>query len=371
MLPANRSASVLLPRSILFRKKQRIVAIPVCNEAEHIIPCLLALAAQTCLPDKVVLWINNTTDDTVNQATALTDRLPFELKTVSVTYDETKASAGVARRDAMAHAAKTASPDAILLTTDADSEVSRDWIDSILASFIRYPVEAVFGRVLLSPEDHAKIPFRLHEDEKTEQAYGAVLDQIRLLLSPEPHDPWPRHLEHSGASIAVTHQAWRKVGGIPNIPSGEDREFYRALRRKGIPVRHAPEVTVYVSARLQGRARGGMAETLARRLIAPDEYIDDAFEPVSRRMLRIRRELAYCQGSRSSRTKPPYPEFPSIPISRNELHRHHDRALRVLSLLRRMKQSSPENFQRTIVDQYDIPHPALTDQGSSAFRDRP
>ncbi|MFT8719936.1 glycosyltransferase [Acetobacter sp.] len=365
-LSISESDPAFLRRQSLFWKKQRIVTIPVCNEEEHIIPCLLALAVQKPLPDRVVLWINNTIDSTYDKALSLTDRLPFELKIVSVFYEPSVASAGIARRDAMAYAAKTASPDAILLTTDADGTVAKDWIENILAAFIRYPVEAVFGRALLLPKEYRKIPFHLHEDEKKEQAYGALLDQIRLLLNPEPHDPWPRHLEHSGASIAVTHQAWKKVGGIPLLPSGEDRQFYRALRQNGIPVRHAPEVKVYVSARLQGRAHGGMAETLARRLIAQDEYIDDAFEPVSRHLLRLRKERAYWHESHSSFDEKPYPELPTFPIRRNELALHHERALRVLNCLRQMTRH-PSTHKTTA--RYDSPHPALPDQATTFFHD--
>lgn len=370
VLPVIRTDTVALSRELLFWGKPRIVAIPVCNEDEHIVPCLLALATQKHLPHRVVLWINNTPDETENRAHSLIPSLPFELETVTVCYPPAMASAGKARRDAMAHAAKTASPDAILLTTDADSEVASDWMDSILEAFIQYPVEAVFGRVLLLPEEYKKIPPHLHEDEKLERAYGAILDQIELLLSPEPHDPWPRHLEHSGASIAVTHAAWRRTGGIPNVPSGEDRAFARILRQNGIAARHAPQVQVYVSARLQGRARGGMAETLTRRLIAQDEYIDDAFEPVSRRLLRLRRERTYWQ-SQSSCLDISYPDLPVVCIRRNDLQQHHERALRVLKRLRQMKQCLPKRFPIETAGQYDIPFPALTAPESSVFPDRP
>ncbi|WP_228124378.1 glycosyltransferase [Gluconobacter vitians] len=346
-------------------KKQRIVAIPVCNEEEHIAPCLLALAAQKTLPDKVVLWVNNTTDDTCNRARSLIDRLPFELDIVAVSYDPALASAGLARRDAMAYAAREASPDAILFTTDADSEVASDWIENTLAAFAHYPAEAVFGRVLLMPEEYSKIPLHLHEDEQAERAYGALLEQIGLILCPEAHDPWPRHQEHSGASIAVTHEAWRRTGGIPHVPSGEDRAFYQALRRNGIPVRHDLEVSVYVSARLQGRAQGGMAETLARRLITQDEYIDDAFEPVSRRLLRIRREQAYWNADQYSFPMQSYPDMPLVHIRRQDLPRHHERARRVLNVLRQLKCRFPEGLQTGTAGQSDIPLHALTDQTAS------
>lgn len=370
VLPLINTDPVSLSRQFLFWQKLRIVAIPVCNEQEHIIPCLLALAAQKHLPHRVVLWINNTTDETDNRAHSLAHRLPFKLETVTVSYPPSIASAGQARRDAMAYVAKTASSDAILLTTDADSEVAGDWIDSILKAFIQYPVEAVFGRVLLLPEEYRKIPPHLHEDEKLERAYGAILDQIGLLANPEPHDPWPRHLEHSGASIAVTREAWNRVGGIPGVPSGEDRAFAKVLRQNGMAIRHAPQVKVYVSARLQGRARGGMAETLARRLIAQDEFIDDAFEPVSRRLLRLRRERTYWQ-SQSSCLDISYPDLPVVCIRRNDLQQHHERALRVLKRLRQLKQRLPKKFPIETAGQYDIPFPALTAPESSVFHDRP
>ncbi|GAC88181.1 glycosyl transferase [Gluconobacter thailandicus F149-1 = NBRC 100600] len=351
--------------------RQVIIAIPVCNEEEHIIPCLLALARQNTLPDKVVLWINNTTDQTYDQAHSLINVLPFELEMVRIVYPETLASAGSARRDAMAFAAQGASPDALLFTTDADSEAAEDWVNRTLDVFARYPVEAVFGRALLLPSEARKIPFHLHEDERAEQAYGALLEQITLLIHPEPHDPWPRHLEHSGASIAVTHQAWRKVGGIPCVPTGEDRQFYQALRRHGVPVRHAPEVIVYVSARLTGRAKGGMAETLARRVLAQDEYIDEIFEPVSRRLLRIRRGSLYNHLNLANTLEYSASDLNSVRIPRNELSKHFARAQRVLDYLRHTKRSFPDDFLQKPACQFDTPHFVRPYQAASNVLDMP
>lgn len=351
-------------------ERQIIIAIPVCNEEEYITPCLLSLARQSTLPEKVILWVNNTTDRTCDRINSITNTLPFELEIVEVTYPQALASAGLARRDAMASAARYASPDALLLTTDADSEVAEDWIDRTLEAFARYPVEAVFGRALLLPSEARKIPFHLHEDERAEQAYGALLEHITSLLHPEPHDPWPRHLEHSGASIAVTYQAWRKVGGIPRVPTGEDRQFYQALCRQNIPVRHAPEVVVYVSARLAGRARGGMAETLARRLLAQDEYIDEIFEPVSQRMLRIRRKLLHNQLSLTNSLGISATEVPLVRIRRDELSRHHKRAQRVLTWLKQEKHHLPHDLPWSADDQFDTPPLALPDPVASDIHDR-
>jgi hypothetical protein len=101
------------------------------------------------------------------------------------------------------------------------------------------------------------------------------------LLDPDSFDPWPRHTEHSGASLAVTLEAYRRAGGIPPVPIGEDRAFVEALRRVDARVRHSPAVRVVVSGRTIGRAAGGMADTIRRRLTKPDETLDERLEPAS------------------------------------------------------------------------------------------
>lgn len=319
-----------------FLNRPRIVAIPACNEGDYIAPCLLALAGQRgARPHKVVVWINNTYDDTYQKADSVRGALPFELELVRTVYDPGAAHAGRARRDAMAAAALNAPDNALLFTTDADGQVAMDWMQRTLEAFLQYDAEAVFGRALLLPSEAEKIPAHLHEDENEEQSYGALLDQIAALLDPDPHDPWPRHAEHSGSSIAVTKDAWERSGGIPLVSVSEDRKFYAALHRAGCMVRHALDVKVYVSARLVGRARGGMADTLARRTIAQDEYVDNALEPVSQRMLRIRKDILrrYSYHIEHQDMLTLAEEFAGI--LRKDLPLHYQRALRVLEFLSR------------------------------------
>src|SRR6201999_3878982 len=90
---------------------------------------------------------------------------------------------------------------------------------------------------------------------------------------------WPRHQQHSGASIAVTATALRRAGGPPAVPNGEDRALIEKLRLADTKISHAPEVSVSVSGRLDGRAAGGMADTIRRRLVSPDIFADAALEP--------------------------------------------------------------------------------------------
>jgi hypothetical protein len=101
------------------------------------------------------------------------------------------------------------------------------------------------------------------------------------MLDPESHDPYPRHTEASGASLAVTVDAFHMAGGIPPVPSGEDRQFVRKLWSMDKRVRHDPRVMVTVSGRLEGRAQGGMADAMRRRLVRQDEFTDEQVEPAA------------------------------------------------------------------------------------------
>lgn len=256
-----------------------VVAIPVRNEAQHIGPCLRALAAQRGASlSHVVLLLNNCTDGTCGVVRALAPSLPFGVVVARRTYPAPIAHAGTARRAAMQVAAGLAGPDGIVLTTDADGRVAPDWLARTLAA-LGTGVDVVCGRALIDPEEARLIPAHLHEDDRMETAYATLLDRIHDLVDPDPHDPWPRHTEHSGASIAVTVAAWRRAGGVPAVPLGEDRAFLRALRHVDAAIRHAPDVTVCVSGRIAGRARGGMADTMARRMVRQDEMLDDSLEP--------------------------------------------------------------------------------------------
>lgn len=270
-----------------------LVAIPVKNEAERIGACLGALAAQRgAAADAVVLVVNNTRDNSADVARALRPSLPFALEIIEHCFPPALACAGQARRMAMERAASLAGDSGALLTTDADGQVPPDWLALNLAH-LRAGIEAVAGRAELFPADAARIPARLQEDDARECAYAAVLDEIAALVDPDLWDSLPRHSEHSGASIAVTLDAYRRAGGMAAAPLGEDRAFFAALRRVDARVRHAPEVRVLVSGRIQGRAPGGMADTIRRRLVRPDDWLDDALEPAAAavRRVRMRRRL--------------------------------------------------------------------------------
>lgn len=270
-----------------------VIAVPVKDESERIGACLAALVGQAEVQaDAIVLVVNNTSDTTAAVARGFAGSMPVEV--IEIEFPPERASAGAARRMAMERAAALlgasgAGEGGVLLTTDADGRVPRDWVAANLFH-LRRGVDAVAGRAVLEPAEAAAIPDRLHEDDALECAYAAALDEIASRVEPQVWDPWPRHTEHSGASIAVTLAAYRAVGGMPAAAIAEDRRFFVALAAAGMRIRHAPEIVVTVSGRTMGRAEGGMADTIRRRLQRADPYLDDALEPAMDFWRRLRGE---------------------------------------------------------------------------------
>ena len=257
-----------------------IIAIPVRNEVDRIGSCLAALAAQTRPPDTAVLLFNNCDDGSDVEARRMSRHVPFSLKMISVQWAPGRANAGNARRVAMRHAGNIAGGRGALLTTDADAVVNNDWVSRNIEA-LAAGADAVCGRIVLDPVEALAIPNHLHADDQLESELLDLLDEIAFTLDPDPHDPRPRHVQASGASLGVSTDMFCRVGGVPKVASGEDRALVHALRLMDARVRHDAGIEVVASGRLDGRAPGGMADTISRRMRQQDEYADDLVEPAA------------------------------------------------------------------------------------------
>jgi cellulose synthase/poly-beta-1,6-N-acetylglucosamine synthase-like glycosyltransferase len=257
-----------------------VVAIPARDEAERVEACLIALNEQNQCPDAVVLLLNNCSDETETIARSMASDFGFHLDVISRELPPHQANAGHARRMAMALAAERAGSGGVLLTTDADAVVPPDWVSGNLAA-LRYGADVVCGQAVVDRIEAEMIPALLHADDVQERRSIGLLDDLAWALDPEQHDPPPRHTEASGASLAVWAEAHRRVGGIPAIAAGEDRAFVRALWMMDARVRHDPAIRVVVSGRVMGRAEGGMADAIRRRMVQQDEFTDELVEPAA------------------------------------------------------------------------------------------
>ena len=280
-----------------------IVAVPVHDEQDHIVACLTALSTQIDTPNGaigILLFLNNCSDCTGELVAAFSQKCGCSLRVV--TEDHSSSSAGWARRRAMDAAVAWleeagAEPEGVVLTTDADSVVPPDWVARNLAA-LAAGADAVAGRLALDPGDAASLPAALHRRGALEAKYEALLTEIVARLDPIPGNPWPHHWCRSGASLAVRASTYHAIGGMPDVPLGEDRAFVEALLAHDLVVRHDPDLVVVTSGRLQGRAVGGVADTIRRRCDAPDSVCDDRLERLERAMFRaiLRRQLRHLHG---------------------------------------------------------------------------
>jgi GT2 family glycosyltransferase len=282
------ASEIVLPEISSLRNCPAIVAIPARNEADRICRCLAALAVQR---DRVgapvepgafgvLLLVNNSTDRTAQVAREAAADLPYPLEVMVVSLNQ-GATAGGARRRAMQEAALRLRASAImgiLLTTDADSAVTPSWFADNMAH-LDAGADCVAGYIDAEAVEIVSHGPSFLARGRLEDTYLRLVAEIYARCDPRPHDPWPNHRVSSGASLAVKLSAYEAVGGMPGKALGEDGAFTALLDENGLKVRHALDVTVVTSCRLDGRAAGGAADTMRYRRDVPDAPCDEDLEP--------------------------------------------------------------------------------------------
>ncbi|MBD2716038.1 glycosyltransferase [Microvirga sp. STR05] len=245
------------------------VIIPAKDEAAQLPATLAALAVQLDLQGQplsygkyeVLVLANNCHDQTAATVRSFASRHPgMALYVAETTLPPAEAHVGKARRLLMDEACRrlelTAGPAGIIASTDADTRVAATWLAAMLAEF-EAGADAVGGRIL--PEATFSPGCTVRRTHLHDTLYRLLRARLEALLDPEPADPWPRHHQHFGASLALTVAAYRQVGGLPVVPFLEDEALYQALRRHDLQLRHSPQVRVSTSARYEGRVAVGLS----------------------------------------------------------------------------------------------------------------
>ncbi|MBO0937020.1 glycosyltransferase [Fibrella sp. HMF5335] len=242
------------------------VIVPVRNEEAIIAQTLDALRNQRTLAGQpldptlyeVLVLTNNCTDSSYARVRQYQREYPgFALRVANIKLETDRAHIGTVRRLLMDEACRrlllAGHPRGIIASTDGDTLVDAYWVSQTIAE-IDAGTDAVGGRILTHPE---RSPARLpHLRDAT---YRHLLAQAEARIDPCPYDPWPRHFQHFGASLAVTCQAYIRAGRLPVVRYLEDDAFVKALCRIDAKVRRSPAVRVYTSARLQGRVEVGLS----------------------------------------------------------------------------------------------------------------
>jgi len=230
------------------------VVVPARDEEALVARCVRALATQEEVPSaayEVLLVVDRCVDDTEAVARAEAAAHPaLALHVVAAAG----AGAGRARRTGMDLACErlvaVGRPHGLIASTDADSVPAPDWLRAQLDAAAR-GARAIGGLIVLDgdggvpPEALRRRDARLSGRLEGARAHG-------------PGD----HAFFSGASLAVTAEAYRTVGGLEPRAALEDQALEEALSRSGIPIDHASRVRVRTSSRTSGRAPRGLSADL-------------------------------------------------------------------------------------------------------------
>ena len=257
----------------------RVVAcVPAVNEDERIAASLQALEASLLALDEpavVVVLVNNSTDGTAGTARDVAREASASFVVCEARFAREIADAGHARRLAL-DVGSLVAPNGVLLTTDADTRVGRDWAPR-LVNGVRGGAAAVAGWIETDPHEFACLPPAVRAAEACERALFAAQDALWRRLVPDA--PLALGLRVGGASLAVSARAYARVGGLPTPAAGEDRAMVALLQRHDEIVildRHAP---IETSCRLDARAANGMGAMLENRLSEADPPCDEALMP--------------------------------------------------------------------------------------------
>ena len=242
---------------------------PVRDEARRLPAALRALASQRDADGtpfdprrfEIIVLANNCSDASAAIVRSFAARRPrLQLHVVEVVFPPAVAHVGHARACLMNEALRRLSASrgegGVIASTDGDTRVDPGWLAATLAE-VRGGADAVGGRIVLDAEAD-RLP-ELARYTRRDDAYQRLRSRLEHELDPDPADPWPRHHQHFGASLAITARAYEQVGGLPAEPFLEDEALYQALRTRDLKVRHSERVSVVTSSRRHGRVAVGLS----------------------------------------------------------------------------------------------------------------
>jgi Glycosyl transferase family 2 len=250
------------------------VVIPARDESLRIEKCLLALVDQTdshrvpisSSRYEIIVLANNCRDATASLAREVGRRHPqLALHVVEIELPAEKSFVGGARKILMDEACRRLylikRPNGIIASTDGDTVVESTWLSSIIDE-VDAGADAVSGRIVADRGERMLLrPFAQRTYLRL-VAYDFLIAELEHLIDPDLIDPFPRHSNHLGASMAVTATTYAQIGGLPDVREDEDSALYRAILLSGARFRHSLKVRATTSARLDGRVECGFSTGL-------------------------------------------------------------------------------------------------------------
>lgn len=235
---------------------EAVVVVPAHDEQQRIAGCLEALAAQTLATDRFATIV--VLDRCRDQTAAVVECAAAELGLAVSTHEGTGSGPGAARRLGMDAACQRllaeGSPRGLIACTDADSRPAADWLERQIGH-VAAGARAIAGLIELDPIEAGQLPPGVLERR--------ALDGAERLRRVRAADPAAAHHHSAGASLAVTAETYRQVGGIEPLPALEDAGFAERLARHQIALLRPADVRVITSARADGRVARGLSVDFA------------------------------------------------------------------------------------------------------------
>lgn len=215
------------------------LVIPAHNEEEHIALCLNALQQSIAylaqafaqIQVSIIVVLDNCTDKTQN----IIENLGIDYLTCDFRNVGKVRNLGV--QYAIAKGADW------IACTDADSQVTKDWLVAQMKHLQDIPADMICGVVSVDSWDAFS--------ESVKQAY---LDHYQ--------DKMGHHHIH-GANLSFSSTCYQNVGGFTGLACHEDVDLVKKFEAHGLTIIWSNKVRVMTSSRLEARAKDGFASFLA------------------------------------------------------------------------------------------------------------
>ena len=270
---------VLVSRRLL--QGQAVISIPACDEEDLIQAAIAALAKAAIAVDldcSLVIVVNNCADRTFEAASAALENWADRIHgaVVELTLDPLIANVGHARRFGLELAASITQAQ-FLLSTDADTQVSENWVAEA-CSTLRM-VDMVCGLTDVDPVELALLPPSVMAAGDAESALENAVNRLWRAVMKCHLRGLPN--KGAGANMAMTASSYRNCGGLPPLASNEDRALHALYERQGRLIAHSQTMRARTSLRLESRTPNGMGACLVERAHAEDPLLDDELMPLT------------------------------------------------------------------------------------------
>lgn len=190
------------------------VVTAVLNEVDAIERLLTALAAQTRVPDSLLIADGGSTDGTLEKIAALAPALPFAVQVLAIPGKIAKGrNAAIARTDAE-----------IIAVTDADCVPVAQWLEALTVPIERETAAAVAGGYYADA--------------------GTPIERAIATFTWVPLTTGTTRFLPSHRSVAYLRTVWQSLGGYnEEIDSGEDTSFDLQVEKR-FPYATAPAAQV-------------------------------------------------------------------------------------------------------------------------------